>query len=283
MLLREGYAVALLTGCLVASFGCATGPELDLTLHESDRGRVYLERFSDRSLQAAHPIRVSADTMARVLRGVYIKENRGFLVNAIVNAIGGKQEPVRVLKDEDVEFLAPLLVEGLARAASDQQVGFRFGRTGTPAEWKQGSLYAYGRSLYLTLPWLIPPDRLGAGGPTLSPTILFIPESARRPDSYRDERSTESTVVIDYALLAALPAESLSPPPPAVPARAPKEPAPAPLVPPVVQGPTQTRDRELDEVKKELQDIKRQLAEQEAERNATKQKSSSNQKSPSTP
>jgi hypothetical protein len=281
MFLRQGYALALLTGCLVGSFGCATGPELDLTLHESDRGRVYLERFSDRSLQAAHPIRVSADTMARILRGVNIKENRGFLVNAIA----GKQEAVRALRDEDVEFLAPLLVEGLARAASDQQVGFRFGRTGAPAEWKQGSIYAYGRSLYLTLPWLIPMDRLGAGGPTLSPTILFIPESARRPDSYRDARSTESTVVIDYALIAALPAESLSPPPPVVPTATPTPggTAPAPVVPPVVQGPTQTRDRELDELKKELQDIKRQLAEQEAERNATKQKSSYNQKPPSTP
>jgi hypothetical protein len=281
MLLRQGYALALLTGCLVGSFACATGPELDLTLHESDRGRVYLERFSDRSLQAAHPIRVSADTMARILRGVNIKENRGFLVNAIA----GKQEAVRALRDEDVEFLAPFLVEGLARAASDQQVGFRFGRTGAPAEWKQGSIYAYGRSLYLTLPWLIPMDRLGAGGPTLSPTILFTPESARRPDSYRDARSTESTVVIDYALLAALPAESLSPPPPVVPTATPTPggTAPAPLVPPVVQGATQTRDRELDELKKELQDIKRQLAEQEAERNTTKQKSSYNQKPPSTP
>jgi hypothetical protein len=283
MVLRQGYAVALLTACLVGSFACATGPELDLTLHESDQGRVYLERFSDRSLQAAHPIRVSADTMARVLRGVNIKENRGFLVNAIA----GKQEPVRVLRDEDVEFLAPLLVEGLARAASDQQVGFRFGRTGAPAEWKQGSLYAYGRSLYLTLPWLIPMDRLGAGGPTLSPTILFIPESARRPDSYRDARSTESTVVIDYALLAALPADTGPPPPPVSPAGRPVPPtgqatAP-PLVPPVIQEPTQTRERELEEMKKELQDIKRQLAEQEAERNAQKQKGSSKQKPPSTP
>ena len=282
MLLRQGYAVALVTGCLVGSFACASGPELDLTLHESDRGRVYLERFSDRSLQAAHPIRISADTMTRVLRGVNVKENRGFLINALA----GKQEPVRALRDEDVEFLAPLLVEGLARAASDQQVGFRFGRTGAPAEWKQGSLYAYGRSLYLTLPWLIPADRLGAGGPTLSPTILFIPESAKRPDSYRDARSTESTVVIDYALLAAMPTESLSPaPPPVVPTARPTPggTAPAPLVPPVVQGPSQTRESDLDELKKELQDIKRQLADQEAERNASKQKSSSKQKPPSTP
>jgi hypothetical protein len=278
MLFRQEYAVVLLIGCLLCFFACATGPQLDVTLYESDQGKVYLERFSDRSLQAAHPIKLSVDTMARVLRGVTIKENRGFLINAIV----GKQEAVRALKDEDVEFLAPLLIEGLARAASDQQVGFRFGRRGGTTERKQGSLYAYGRSLYLDLPWLIPEDRLGAGGPTLSPTILFTPESAKRPDSYRDARSQESTVVIDYALLAALPPESLPPPPPAVVPTAksnPGETAPAPMI----QGPTQTREQELDELKKELQDIKRQLAEQEAERNPSKQKSSSKQKPPSTP
>ena len=54
----------------------------------------------------------------------------------------------------------------------------------------KGSLYAYGQSLYLSLPWLIPMSRYGAGGPTRSPTILFIPESAQRRDSYRDARST---------------------------------------------------------------------------------------------
>ena len=52
---------------------------------------------------------------------------------------------------EDVECLAPCLVEGLTRAASDQQVGFRVVQTGAPAESTKGSLYAYGRSLYLNL------------------------------------------------------------------------------------------------------------------------------------
>ena len=89
---------------------------------------MYLERISDRSLQAAHPITLSVDTMARVLRGVAVKENRGFLGGLV----GGKPEAVRVFREEDVEYLAPLLVEGLTRAASDQQVGFRVGQTGAP-------------------------------------------------------------------------------------------------------------------------------------------------------
>ena len=146
---------------------CATRPELDLTIHESERGAVYVERIADRSFQAAHPITLSADTMARVLRGVVIKENLGLLGILVAR----KPEAVRAFRDEDVEYLAPLLVEGLSRAASDERVGFRVVQTGVPAESTKGSLYAYGRSLYLTLPWLIPMSRYGAGGPTRSPTI----------------------------------------------------------------------------------------------------------------
>lgn len=272
-----------MTGLLLVISACSTGPELDLTLHDTDRGAVYLERISDRSLQTAHPITLSADTMARVLRGVVVKENRGFLVGLV----GGKPEAVRALGDEDIEYLAPLLVEGLARAASDQQVGFRVGQTGTSAELKNGSLYAYRQSLYLSLPWLMAVSRYGAGGPTLPPIILFIPESAKRPDSYRDARSTESTLVIDYALLATLPADASAPASSGVPsgeaaATAGQSPAPS-QAPQEVQQRSVAKDSELEGVKKELQEIKRQLAEQEAERNAQKQKGLPKQTLPSSP
>lgn len=283
MHLTKQPRLPLLIGLLLVASACSTGPELDLTLHDTDRGAVYLERISDRSLQAAHPITLSADTMARVLHGVVVKENRGFLGNLV----GSKPEAVRALRDEDVEYLAPLLVEGLTRAASDQQVGFRVGQTGTPAKLRKGSLYAYRQSLYLTLPWLIDVSRYGAGGPAQSHTILFIPESAKRPDSYRDARSAESTLVIDYALLAALPDNASAPPSSVVPSGGPAATTGQSTVPSqtpqAVQQRSVSRDSELEDVKKELQEIRRQLAEQEAERNAQKQKGPSKQISPSTP
>jgi len=87
-----------------------------------------VERFPDLSFQAAHPITLSADTMARVLRGVVVKESRGVLGNQVA----GKPEAVRAFGDEDVEYLALLLVKGLTRAASDQQVGFRVVKISAP-------------------------------------------------------------------------------------------------------------------------------------------------------
>ena len=221
--------------------------------------------------------------MARVLRGVAVKENRGFLGGLV----GGKPEAVRVFREEDVEYLAPLLVEGLTRAASDQQVGFRAGQAGAPTASTKGSLYVYGRSMYLNLPWLIAVSRYGAGGPTPSRTILFIPESAKRPDSYRDMRSTESTLVIDYALLASLPTDSGLAPLVRTPGDGPaattgQTTAPAQATQ-TIQTPIQPRERELEDMRKELQDIKRQLAVQEAERNAQKQKEAPKQKPSESP
>lgn len=315
MFIRYNLCTLASLGLALLLTGCSTGPELDLTLHDSDRGTITLERISDRSFQAAHPITLPPDTLTRVLRGILVREELGL----VQNLMAGKSEIRRVFSDDEVAYLAPLLADGLTRAASDQQVGFKIPQTGGPAyservgaglgssepplqlapkEITSGFLYAYGRSLYVTITqYRYRPERadtinmanrrLPDETGLAHQTILFAPESAKRPASYRDARSTDSTLVIDYALLAALPADSGLPPPPVAPAggpaRSPKEAAPPPVVPPVVQEPTQTRERELDEMKKELQDIKRQLAEQEAERNTQKKKGTSKEKPPSTP
>ena len=284
-------ALVLFTGITLALSACATGPDLDLTIHESERGAVYVERFPDRSFQASHPMTLSADTMARVLRGVVVKDSRGLLGNLVA----GKPEAVRAFRDEDVEYLAPLLVEGLTRAASDQQVGFHVIRIGTlnspqsvgpvfclssvrfpgtcsseqplgpaAAESTKGSLYAYGRSLYLTLTEyrhrLEQAETINMANRRISNptglanrTVQFVPESAKRPDSYRTARSTDATLVIDYDLLAAMPAA------PDMRSTAAQPPTPA-------KGEPTQRDTDLEALRKELQDIKKKLAEQEAER-----------------
>jgi hypothetical protein len=274
-------ALVLLTGITLALSACATGPELDLTIHESERGAVYVERIADRSFQAAHPITLSADTMARVLRGVVVKDTRGVLGSLV----GSKPQTMQVFGNEDVEYLAPLLADGLAQAASDQQVGFRIVQVSEPVSPQsgglafcassvrfpgactseqplltEGSLYVYGRSLYLTLTEfrhrLEPGETNSKTAPRMSNpnglanrTVHFVPESVAR--------STNATLVINYDLLATMPAASYMQPTSAQP----------PM--PVKGEPTQ-RNADVDELRKELQDIKKKLAEQEAERSRSK-------------
>lgn len=286
-------ALVLLTGITLVLSGCATGPDLDLTIHESDRGAVYVERIPDRSFRAAHPMTLSADTMARVLRGVVVKDSRGVVLG---NLIPGKSEIGRAFEDKDVEYLAPLLVAGLTRAASDQQVGFRVVQVGASTnsqiagltfcvdsvrfpgtceteqpsgaiseESTAGSLYAYGQSLYLTLTEYryrtkraetstTADRRLFNPAGMANRTVHFVPESAKRPDSYRTALSTDATLVIDYGLLATMPAASDM--------RSTATQSPTP-----VKGEPTQRDTDMDELRKEMQEIKKKLAEQEAGRN----------------
>ena len=274
-------ALVLLTGITLALSACATGPELDLTIHESERGAVYVERIADRSFQAAHPITLSADTMARVLRGVVVKDTGGVLGSLV----GSKPQTMQVFGNEDVEYLAPLLADGLARAASDQQVGFRIVQVSEPVSPQsgglafcassvrfpgacsseqplltEGSLYVYGRSLYLTLTEfrhrLEPGEANSKTAPRMSNpnglanrTVHFVPESAAR--------STNATLVINYDLLATMPAASYM-----------QQTSAQPSMP--VKGEPTQRNADVDELRKELQDIKKKLAEQEAERSRSK-------------
>lgn len=286
----------LFGGCVLALSGCATGPDVDETINDSARGSVYLERIADRSFRAAHPIRLDVVTIARILRGVYVRNDQ----STLQTFFSGKPDALRAFSDEEVTFLTPLIAEGLRRAAPDQQVGFRIAQIGLPGhahntgggvgsseppltlhprESTTGVIHAYGRSLYLTLTEYrlraepantinMANRRLPDNTGLINHTVLFVPEAAKRPDSYLDARSTDKTLVIDYELLAALPASTGSPP---------SEPSP----PPTAAPPTATKERgepaknenEIEALRKELQEIKRQLAEQEAERARSPNKS----------
>ena len=108
------------------------------------------------------------------------------------------------------------------------------------------------------MPWLIPLSRYGAGGQALPPTIFFFPESAKRPNSYRNARSAESTLVIDDAVLASLPIDSEIPVPVQIPADGPAvvtgQTTASPQRTQPIRAPIQTKDREFDD----MHDIKRQ-------------------------
>lgn len=238
---------------------CASTTLLDVTIKETDLGAVYLERSTDRTILAAHPISIQPGMLAEILRGITVQEESGLLGRLV----GGKSESVRVFNEDEVEYFAPLLTEGLTKAASDQRIGFRLGPR-TSAATHRGTVYAYGRSLYVTLPWLSLASRHGAGGRALSKTILFSPESARRPDSYRRGADSEYMVIIDYEALAVQP-RSPSP----VPA-APAALSAAPVQPDqggpatdtqlrTLQEQMQQKNAEVEGLKKELQDIRRQL------------------------
>jgi hypothetical protein len=285
--------LALLNGLVVGISACATSPETRLTLHQSNQGTVFLERITDRSFQAAHPISLPGDTVPRVLRGILMKQDQ----STSKPPGSGKATTMRVFSEEEVLFLAPLIVDGLSRAAPHQQVRFTLQQAGPPPvsqqagtairssepslhavpnETTSGFVYAYGRSLYVTLAQyrqrVERPDTVNIADPRLpdetglvSQTVSFLPEVARRPDSYRDARSTDLTVVINYELLARLPEDRgfAAEPRRTAPPGAPRQPEPGTSA----QRAEGQKDPEIEALRKELEDIKKQLAEQDARRN----------------
>jgi len=94
---------AILNGLLVGVSACDTSHELGQSLRGSDRETVPLEPISNRSFQAAHPITLSIETIALVLRGVLVRDDQGVLTD------GGASNPevLRTFPEEDVAFLAP--------------------------------------------------------------------------------------------------------------------------------------------------------------------------------
>lgn len=316
----------------LASFlacGCAS-PRPDMIIHESHKGSIYLERASDRSFQAAHPIKLDPSLIARVLRGVRLQERKG----TIQTLFASQPSMVPAFSDEDAEFLAPLLSSAFSQAASDQQVGFRLtypatgrslsggvgagvGSSDPPlnslgSETSSGTVYAYGLSLYLTLTRFrqVPEraDTINMANRRLpDPTgldryqVLFVPEMARRPDSYRQSwltgEPTLTTLIIDYELLAKLPATQLEPglvPPTARPEAKPlptegTQPSPSAQrgrVKPAEGEASSSeelqsmkelvikKDMELEALKDELRSLRRQLTEREVESQQPKGKKS---------
>ena len=290
--MSQRHASALCFSLFLLVAGCATGPQLDVTIQASAHGVVYLERIPTRQFQATHPIRLAPELIAKSLQGVAVRDGKGLL-----QSMSAHQNPaMSAFSQDDIAFLAPAIANGLSQAAADQQIGFRVMQTGTTDTRDRtgagvgsgttspqrdqdsttaGKLFVYGRSLYLTIHQFRhntePPDNINMPNRRLpepsglrNRTVLFMPESALRPDIYAPPFAVEdglTTLVIDYDVLAKAPstlpqAAPLPEPTPAVaPATAP------PLKDDLQQIKEQMRQKELEveELRKELREIKRQL------------------------
>jgi hypothetical protein len=303
---RCTHVLVSLFALVLFAAGCRTGSQLDVTVQESVQGAVYLERIPARQFQASHPVRLAPELIARSLRGVLVREEKGLL-----QSFSASQKPAApVFSQDDIAFLAPAIANGLSQAAADQQIGFRVIQAGeagyreragagvgtsepplnrTPEDRTAGRLFVYGRSLYLTLHQFrhrteradsinMPNRRLPEPTGLRNPIVLFMPELALRPDIYAPAFATDegfTTLVLDYDALAKLPVQSMPLQSPSQPAAAQPQPShaitPSPS-PPLkddiqeIKEQMKQKETEVEELRKELQDIKRQLGGQQTDR-----------------
>jgi hypothetical protein len=112
-----------------------------------------------------------------------------------MSAAGSK--PMRVFSDEDAEFLAPLLAQGLSKAKPEQLVVFRVSSSaGSGSEPTAGSIYVQQGAIHFTI-------SKGAGA------TAFVPESAAHAEKaapyVAGGKTGITTQVIDYLALVKAP------------------------------------------------------------------------------
>jgi hypothetical protein len=255
----------------VFSAACSTTDQNHKIIFEDQRGAVSLRTMPDESIHANHPISLEPALIAQVLRGMAVQyQERG-----LQSLLAGSWAPVPVFSEDQIQFLAPLIAEGLRTAAPDQRIEYRALATqegsflaSSTTETTAGSLYAYGRQLYITLslyrssptrtnvnigdtPYRSrPPDSSGLK----NHIVLFTPSTAQRSDAFdapEREKPTDRFLAVDYELLQRAPAVSTD--------RTRDREAPAGAG--AAEAPSQSTEalaQEVEALKKEMQILKQQ-------------------------
>ena len=186
---RPVTAGLLLTVVLFSGCSMISGSQ---PIHQSAKGAVYLEEVSEWSFEADHPTMIDQNTMLKIVKGVMAEESGS--VSTRLPASGSK--PMRVFSDEDAEFLAPLLAQGLSRAKPEELVGFRVSSSaGSGATPTAGTLYVQHGAVYFTIS---SPKGIKAAG--------FMPRSAAHIESAPSYAARNTvgamSIIIDYPALA---------------------------------------------------------------------------------
>jgi hypothetical protein len=179
--------------CLILTL-TATGCSSTSKVAQNGRGSVFLEEVMDWTFEASHPAVIDQITILKIMKGVHTTDVQQ---GSMRMSASGSSKPMRVFSDEDAEFLAPLLAQGLSKAKPEQLVGFRLSSSaGSGSEPTAGSIYVRQDAIHFTV-------SRGAG------TTIFLPESAARteqaPVYATGGKAGAIAHVIDYHMLARAP------------------------------------------------------------------------------
>jgi len=269
--------------------GCAGTPIATTSIHDDALGSVFLENVSEKSYQAAHPLKLPEATVADLLRGMHTKEKTGMLLLLGKALKSTNLNDIRLFSEDEIALLTPPITKALAQAAPHQRVGFRvssippmsqFQKDTQKKETTTGYLFADGLSLHFTLTqyrhWPGKPSTNAQKEPRALPDtdglrdreVTFLPEAAVRPDAYDRSswigKSEDKSVAIDYQLLTRI----LAAPPQAAPY--PSATATSSMGQPQQVIPNQPtaagkHDADLQAFREELKAMQKKLDEQNAE------------------
>ncbi|ODT45085.1 MAG: hypothetical protein ABS70_03985 [Nitrospira sp. SCN 59-13] len=250
---------------------------------EGPLGTVALERLASRgttakygspqsAFQASHPASVSAAVISRLLSGLSVsgRDRPG---------AAPRQERYPLFTQEEVEFFSPLIAKALSQAGPDQRVRFSLHDDGLIT---QGTLYLHKTTLRVSLSHY----RASQGQSDTRPaalTLSFTPSEALVrddvPQSWMIVEPEQPRVAVSLDVLSQLPAAIPAPTAnKSVADVTPVSPLQASEQPSVQQELQATKDvvvkqaQELQQLKAELDSLRRQLADKESVAPKTKPK-----------
>jgi len=221
------YSRLLLLALLcLAGNACSTNAETGKILYEDPRGSVSLQTISDPLIRVSHPIKLEPALLAQLLTGLEIHDER-IGPHRFVAGFAGQLSAYPVFSEDQIQFLAPLLAEGLRTATHNQSIEYRVVTTqegsnrfqSPTTETTAGSLYAHGRQLYIILSkYRYNPMRTNLNKGDIAyrqqepfdysglkyHVLRFTPKSALQADTSNPpilEKSTDRFVAVDYQLL----------------------------------------------------------------------------------
>ena len=257
----------------------------------------------DQSVQATHPITLDPLLLAQILKGIEVQDQE----RGLQKILGGTSAPTPVFSDDQIQFLAPLLAEGLRTATPDQRIGYRVETThkgsfleSSTTETTTGSFYAYGRQLYVILSqYRYSPTRtnlnIGDMANRSRPLdysglqnqiLVFTPRAAQRSDPFDQpagEKPTDRFLAIDYQLLQQAPtAAPVGQSAPQAGRTSPVRESPTTGTG-ISEAPAHTTEalaQEVETLRKELKSVQQQLGNQPAKPDSPKRKITPSSKKP---
>jgi len=286
-------AAALALLCLLGT-ACSSTDRNAKVLFEDPRGTVSLQTMPDQSVQATHPITLDPLLLAQILKGIEVQDQE----RGLQKILGGTSAPTPAFSDDQIQFLAPLLAEGLRTATPDQRIAYRVETThkgsfleSSTTETTTGSFYAYGRQLYVILSqYRYSPTRtnlnIGDMANRSRPLdysglrnqiLVFTPSAAQRSDPFDQpagEKPTDRFLAIDYQLLQQAPtAAAIGQSAPQAGRTSPVRESPTGTG--ISEAPAHTTEalaQEVETLRKELQSVQQQLGNQPTKPDSPKRK-----------
>ena len=114
-----GSRLGLALFCLLA-IGCARLPVPIQDIHEDQHMVIRIERVA-KDEGFTHPMSLKSADVARVLRGISVREQPSTWP---LRLFGKTATPERLFRDEQLQALAPYLVEGLRMANPNERITF---------------------------------------------------------------------------------------------------------------------------------------------------------------